>query len=302
MKLIIDQYKKQFIHRYDIDDFPYLSVDDFPGLNKKEESFKNTRGNTIFYYCYFYENYDANKVMFFCPGIGPGHTAYLREIEEFAKKGYIVYSIDYTGCDKSSGESMVSIYEPTRDVDELLNLLKLKDIILFGHSLGGFTALNITRIRKDIKKTICMSGFVSLESLLRQFIKLNFFIKDVLKYEDKMNHEYISSNFEYLKDTADKILFIHSKDDSMVYYSESTEKVQALNNDNLCFYIVDEKGHNPDYTLESLNYIKECVSEYSKLLKNKKKEEARATLKSKSALKMTNLDIDVINKIAEFIA
>ena len=60
------------------------------------------------------------------------------------------------------GKNMVSIYEPTRDANELIDLINEKaGLIVIGHSLGGFTALNISRLRKDVYKTVCMSAFIS---------------------------------------------------------------------------------------------------------------------------------------------
>ena len=302
MNFIIKQYKKKLICRYDKDGItPYLSCEDFPNLRCVEKYFTNSRGNTIHYFEYFYDNHHENIVLF-CPGLGPGHTAYLREIESLARAGYIVFSLDYTGCDKSSGDSMVSIYEPTRDVDELLNLLSLKDIILFGHSLGGFTALNISRVRKDIKKTICMSGFVSLEALLSDLIKARFVSNSILKYEKKINDIYFGSNFDYVKDTKNSILFIHSKDDQMVKYEKSTLVVEGFNNPNFEFVIVDGKGHNPDYTDESIKCMREVFGEYNRLSKDKKtKDKAIELLKNSSAMKMTNMDKDILDRILEFI-
>lgn len=305
MKLIENIYKKQFICRYDKDGIiPYLSVSDFPNLKMEEKTFQNTRGNEIHYFIYKYDNHE-DKTIVFCPGIGAGHTAYLREIEEFAKRGYVVYSIDYTGCDKSSGKNMVSIYEPTRDVNELIDLIDNKsNIVVVGHSLGGFTALNISRIRNDIKKTVCMSAFVLFDDLLRRIINNKFVEKNILKYENKVNGEIISSNIDYLKSTNDNLLFIHSKDDKMVNFSDTIDKIQEHNNPYIKIYITDKKGHNPDYSLEAVKYMVSVFSEYNSLVKNKTLktlEQKKAYMSDKSAFKMTELDQDVINVIAEFI-
>ena len=302
MGIIVKQYLKQFLCRYDKDEnIPYLSFNDFEGLKQIEKTFINSRGLEIHYYSYFYDNHE-DKVLFFCPGIGPGHTAYLREIEEFAKRGFVVYSIDYTGCDKSRGESMLSIYQPTRDVDELLNILSFKDkFVLVGHSLGAFTALNLSRIRNDISKTVVISGFLSPELLLSQMIKKKFILNRILKYENELNHEYVGSNLDYLVSTTNKLMFIHSKDDPMVSYSNMIDNVQPLKNDNLSFFLTDKKRHNPQYALEALQYMFDTFSAYYRLVNGKKIDEAKEFMKDKSAFKMTDLDEEVINAIMEFI-
>ena len=306
MFLINALYKKSFICRYDKDGIiPYLSYEDFPNLNMDEKSFLNSRGNEIHYFKYFYKEHEQKDTIIFCPGIGAGHTAYLREIEEFARRGYVVYSLDYTGCDKSTGRNMVSIYEPTRDVNELIDLLNIKsNLIVIGHSLGGFTALNISRLRKDIKKTVCMSAFISFEKLLKQIIKNKIAVNSILKYENRMNKEIIASNIDYLKNTKDSLLFIHSKDDKMVNYSDTIDEIEELNNKNIKIYKTDNKGHNPDYSLEAVQYMVSVFSEYNMLVKSKKLktyEQKKAYMSDKSAFKMTELDQEVIEVIMEYI-
>lgn len=306
MGIIISLYKKEFISRYDKDGLiPYYSYLDFKDIHFVEETFKNTRGNEIHFYRYYYDNCRNDKIVFFCPGIGPGHTAYLSEINEFAKRGFLVYTIDYTGCDKSSGKNLVSIYEPTRDINELLNKINIKgEVIIVGHSLGAFSALNLLRIRNDIKTGVIISPFISFSLLLEQVIKYKFVRNSIIKYENKTNAEYIGDNFDFLKTTNKNVLFIHSEDDAVVHYDNSTKIAKELNNPNLQFIVKTDRGHNPNYTLEAVIYMRESFGEYNRLVKNKELktfEEKKAFLQGKSITKMTEQDQEVIDKIVDFI-
>ena len=76
MGLIIDIYKKNFLQRFDKDAaIPYYSAADFPGLSGDEGSFTNAAGVQIRYFTYWYDRSDPDRLILFCPGMGPGHTA-----------------------------------------------------------------------------------------------------------------------------------------------------------------------------------------------------------------------------------
>lgn len=316
MGKILERYKKEFLPRFDKDGItPYLSYENFDGLNFKEGIFKNSNNINIHYFSYYYDNYKKDKLIVFCHGIGPGHTAYVREIEKLAKNGYYVLTIDYCGCDKSEGDSLGSINEPTKDVIDFIDYIKDgidnnisefkdKEIVLVGHSLGAYTALNVIDLRNDIKKAVLISGFISLILELKggSHIPFGFVFKSITNYEKKVNAKYCNiNNLKYLKNTSDKILFIHSKDDPIVPYKTSTYKIFKNNkNENLDFLIVDNKSHNPNYSSSGLKYMKDTFNEYSKLIKENKlntKEDKIKFMKDKDLFKMTDQDEEVWNKI-----
>ena len=156
MGFISKTYIQKFVCRYDKEvGVPYYSYTDFKGLKREESSFNNSKGIEIHYFYYYYDNYKQDKTVLFCHGLGPGHVSYLAEIEALARRGYKVLAIDYTGCGESKGEYMGSINAPARDVNELLDYLKLdKPVVLVGHSLGGFSALKVASLRKEINKVV----------------------------------------------------------------------------------------------------------------------------------------------------
>lgn len=306
MGLVTRMFKKSLLSRNDKDGIiPYLSHEDFPNLHFFEYTFKNSKGYQIHYYLYYYDNYIKDKVILFCPGLGPGHTAYIREIEEYAKRGYMVYSLDYTGTDKSEGESMISIYQPTRDVMELIDLLSLKEeIVLIGHSLGGFTSLNVARLRKDINKVVCMSMFLSIDLLLKGIVKAKLLRNIITKDEYKHNPDLAGDNIEFLKNTDKKLLMIQSKDDQVVLYENALGLVNDLNNPNITTKIVEGRGHNPNYSDDAFIYMNNTFAEYNRLIKEKKLvtyEQKKAYMSDKSALLMTEQDHEITSLIMDFI-
>ena len=307
MGIISRQYIKQLVGRYDREvGVPYFSSEDFDGLIEEAFAFINSKGVEIHYFFYYYPNHRTDKIVLFCPGIGPGHIAYFKEIEYLARHGYKVLTLDYTGCGESKGKYLASLNMPTLDVTELLDHLALKEeVVLFGHSLGAFTALNTINLRDDVNKAIIMSGFVCVPSLINASITSKFVSSRILRYEKKLLPTYYSlDNIEYLKKTKDHIYIIHSIDDKMVPCIFPFLEKAGVDNKHLKTLKTDHKNHNPDYQIESVNYFNEVFDKYMELIKKKviKTDEDKINyFKDVSLEKMTKQDEDVLGSIIDFI-
>lgn len=307
MGIITNMYKKNFLQRYDKDGaIPYCSPSDYPGIICRESSFQNSIDVTVQYFIYNYEEYRQDRIILFCPGMGPGHTAYLSEIETLCRAGYQVLTLDYTGCGASGGERMTSVNRPTEDVMELLALLDIKkEIIPVGHSLGGYTALNIANISNDIKRAVIISGFVSIADEMTGFVKLRALAKAIQRYEKKNSPKYGSlNNLEYISGTNDRLLWLHSTDDPIVNYKNNAARVIKACNPNVRVITVENKKHNPQYSAEALETMNRWMGEYYSLIRDKKLttlEERKAYFDDKPAKSMTGQDPSVINEILSFI-
>lgn len=281
---------------------PYLSAEDFTGLRYKSYFFKN-HGKDIVYYYYFYDSYRLDSLILFLPGVGPGHKAYLREIETFCKRGYRVLTLDYSGCGQSGNDGFYSLFSPASDTIALINHADIREeIVIVGHSLGGFTGLTVLSRVERIKKAVIISGFLSYKWNADRLGRL----KEISEYEQTVSPELISTDIvAFLQNTSDEILFIHSKDDKIVPYSDTTQFVEKnAKNPRFSFCIVDGRNHNPNYTDDALAYMNEVFSEYARLLCEgafdsfeKKKE----YMKDKSPLKMTTQDQAIIDEIIKLI-
>ena len=307
MGFLTNLYQKNFLQRFDKDEaIPYAGAGDFPGLVCKEESFHNKAGVTIRFFTYHYESYDQKKLLLFCPGIGPGHTAYLTEIETLCKAGYRVLTLDYTGCGASGGERLPSVNEPTKDALELLERLAPKEeIIPIGHSLGGYTALNLAHLLPQVTRAVILSGFVSISDEMMGFVKLRVLANRVARYEKKLDPVFGTlDNLSYLKSTTDKILWVHSTDDPIVNYKYNAGRVLKLGNQNLRVVTLQRKKHNPQYTDEALARMNEWIGEYSRLVQAKELvtlEAKRAYFADKPVSRMTEQDPAVCEEIFRLI-
>lgn len=307
MDLIANKYKANLVHRYDKEvGIPYYSFKDFPGLIQEVFTFSNSRKNEIHYFFYYYENYKKDKLILFCPGIGPGHTSYLREIELLAIHGYRVLTLDYTGCGESKGDLLASLNMPTLDLMDLLNKLCLKEeIIVMGHSLGGYTSLNLVHLRSEINKAIILSGFISVKALMKEYLHSSLVANLIQKYEVKTVPEYANiDNLEYLKTTKDKLFVIQSEDDTIVPYKAGLQIVENSRNPLIKTHKVNGRKHNPNYTDDAIKYMSKTFHDYYVLIKNKKiktDEDKINYFKDKSIEKMTELDQKIFDEIFKFI-
>lgn len=279
---------------------PYLSAGDFPGLEVKKSTFRNREGQKTAVFDYRYPENAAGKRVLFLHGVGPGHKAYVREIETLCARGYRVLTLDYAGCGASEGEGLGSLYGPARDALELLERQK-EDLpeALVGHSLGGFTGLRVMAKGVGISKAVLIAPLLDPEPLFAQY-------PEARAYEEQTQPELSALDvYAYLRETGDKLFFIHSEDDSMVPFAISTGWVREnIANPNFCFHIEAHRDHNPNYTDGAIAYMKETFGAYGRLLAAGKfptREEKKAFMADKSPMEMTHQDPQIWEKIASFI-
>ena len=307
MGIISRVYIKKFVCRYDKEvGVPYHSYIDFKGLKQEAYTFYNSKGIEIHYFYYFYPDYKEGKIVLFCHGLGPGHVSYLAEIEQLAKHGFKVLTLDYTGCGESKGKCLGSLNTPTRDVMDLLNHLHLdKPIALVGHSLGGFTALKVASLRKEIDTVVVLAPILLTEPMIFNASKSKFITYWILRYERKVEKEYDSIDLpNYLANTTDDILFIQSIDDPMVPYETSLKIAEEMNNPHLETIKFSKRKHNPNFTENAVKYMNQVFGAYNRLAKYKKiktDEERVAYFKDVSLEKLTEQDEELFDRIASFI-
>ena len=300
-------YIQKFVCRYDKEvGVPYYSVEDFKDYKREAYTFNNSRGIEIHYFYYYYDNYRTDRIILFCPGLGPGHASYMAEIETLAKRGYKILTIDYTGCGESKGEYMGSLNFPTRDVMELLDLLKLEqEIIIMGHSLGGFTALKVASLRKEITKVVVMSPIIETKPMILRASKSKFITYWIMRYEHKVAKDYDKIDVpNFLGTTTDNVLFIQSIDDPMVPYETSLKIAEEANNPHIQTIKMEGRKHNPNYTEAAVQYMNQVFGAFNRRVMDKKiasDEERINYFKDVSIARLTEQDQKLFDQIFDFI-
>lgn len=93
---------------------------------------------------------------------------YIAYVDQIARRGYIVFRIDYRGHDRSEGEATGAYSNPgyTNDVLNAVAALQrfpqadAERIGMWGHSMGGYLTLRSMVISSDIKAGVIWAGVV----------------------------------------------------------------------------------------------------------------------------------------------
>ena len=315
MCIVAAVYKKQIVKRYDDDGiFKYFTHEDFPGLLAEPIAFSSPQGIEMKGNVYSYPGADAETLVVFAHGIGGGHRSYMREIETICKHGYRCVGYDNVGCFASGGKNIRGLTESVNDLNACLSWLraqeKYKDarISVVGHSWGGYAVGNVLNLRDDVHAAVVISGFVSTPEFVRLFLKGKHGVvrRGICRFERRANPDiYPLCSVDALRKTEAKALVIHSRDDAVVPFESGLGYVrERVDNPNVRFLELDGKYHNPHYSADAVEYMRECFGAYEMQVADKKlrtTEEKRAFTKDWDYFRMTAQDEDVWREIFECI-
>lgn len=308
--MTLDDYKKNFIIRYDYESYlKYFSSKDFDGLKAEKISFKSIHGDILKGNIYYYDGYDKDKLIVFVHGIGPGHLSYMREIEYLCKNNFRVLAYDMTGTGMSDGDTIYGLSEALADLDYALDYvwsseeLKNLEISVIGHSLGAYASLNIAYYKPNIKNIVAISGFESLSTLANSFGVKN---DELLNYEKSVNPGYaISLGIEAIDAYKGNMLIIHSNDDNMVNPIVGINYIKELTaNKNVKYLLVDSKGHNPNYKETAVMYMASTMKDFNTKVQTgliKTEQEKIKYFQNVDFYKMTEQDENIFSQIIDIL-
>ena len=309
--MILNAYKSNLFKRFDGDFNFYFSTKDFPNLKAEPYSFTTEKGDVLKGNFYYYGEPIKGRLIVFDHGMGAGHTAYFREIEKLASKGYTVFSYDHTGCMESGGEHSNGFLTSLADLDSCLTAIKRDfpdyKISVVGHSWGGFSTSNIAKYHPDVAHVISLAPFMSLKAIVGQTFSglLSFMRKPVMELEASCNPKYVNANtIDSLSNYEGNALIIHSKDDNILNVKLHFNRIQkGLHlKENIKFVLVDKKLHNPNYTVEAVKALTSFLKEKSKLVKKgllNTKEQQESFINKFDWYQITEQDETIWNMIFE---
>ncbi len=121
--------------------------------------------NMLSGYLYKYSGeYDKNALIVIAPGYNACCDSYIWQIHELLECGWSVFAFDSTGCCKSEGKSSIGFPQELCDIRATLDYLKEQDkfsyddVVLLGHSRGGYAACCALAYDYDISAVVSVSG------------------------------------------------------------------------------------------------------------------------------------------------
>lgn len=276
------EYKKMLFVRQDFNENVfYFSSKDFDGLNVKTIDIKSSKQHNLKGYFYYYDSFKKDTLVIFEHGMGPGHQAYMKEIEKIASHGYLVFAYDHTGCASSQGSGIGGFAQSLCDSDDVVKFLKqIKELegykyYVVGHSMGGYSTLNVVSLHNNIEKIVSISAMISVKHMHNQIFSgiKGFLKKYAYQIEKENNPNYIDIDvINNLKEYKGKALILHSTDDKLALYKYHFKKLyKALKEkENFTFITCKGKNHNPNYTYQALAYKDKFFEDLKENLKDNK--------------------------------
>lgn len=122
-----------------------------------------SKGNRLQAYLYTCQN--PKGFVLYVHGLCPGHQGYLSDILSLHKRGYEVFTYDFTGTGESGGKFIRSLAQQGSDLRSCLKFLhnseefRGKKILLYGHSMGGYAVAKDISCSDQIAASASISGF-----------------------------------------------------------------------------------------------------------------------------------------------
>lgn len=304
------RYDKTFLH--------FFTHNDFEGLNADSFEFKSSNNNTLKGNIYYYDLESYKGVIVVSHGLGVGHLQYTTEINHFAKLGFKVVSFDNTGCALSEGESINGLPQGIIDLKSCLEYIKTRDDlknykkVLFGHSWGGYSSINVLPFVNEEDNIVCVatmgapynSSEITYE-ILKNTSKILSFTKPFISLIEKNKFGLMCklNTLSTLTNVDFDVLLVHGTNDNIVNYESNFKFVEErINIDRIQFLTVPNKRHRPNISDDATKYDELVNSEIKKLKKDKvTKEQLKEYHDNIDYYKLVEFDDDVMNQIDEFI-
>lgn len=310
-QMVEQRYAERMRVRYDGGvDVKHLSAEDFEGLCSREYSFLSGE-NRLAARFYYYPSPRKDVIAVFEHGLGHGHTAYMREIETLAKRGYLVFTYDHTGCMASEGKGVEGFARSPMDLDAALRALKGEQalqgrrIVVVGHSWGGFATLTVGARHPDVTAAVAISGFRSVKAMMDQSLPLplRFLGRRVLRLEEETNGEFARLDaVDCLRRGGVPTLVIHGDGDGVVQYKRHFLPILKAGLPNVSFRTVAGGGHCPHYSRDAEEYMNEYFRQRMRLAAEGASEEERARfVASFDFWRMTAQDPEIWEEIFRFL-
>lgn len=212
---------------------------------------------------FLYESTSQNTndaLVVLAPGFNACADDYLWQIKSLNDYGWAVFAFDTTGCCHSEGESSVGFAQELIDIDATLSYIEqngafgYNDIMLLGHSRGGYAACCVLGYEHDITAVVSVSGINSaMEGVIGSSVDKVGAVA-YCNYPFLWLYQSMLFGTGVMSISADEALnladipalIVHGSDDELVpseQYSIISHR-DSIVSQNVEYYICDESGQN----------------------------------------------------------
>ena len=241
-----------------------FTLEDYPDMKGERFSF-DSNGNLLKGYKYYLDKKNIKAVIIFHHGMGAGHNAYETLIHLLVKHGYMVYAYDNACCGDSEGEGWWNFSSSLIDQENFFKWFendedqKGQKRIVMGHSWGGYTAL--CGLQYNVDKVVSMSAFTDVVRIITQFVPPLKVLTPILRGAQKHYYgRYGNINaLKLLQSSTIPVMIVHGDKDDQVNYKKNFLylKNKLKNKNNIKFYSVNDRYHQPEMTVKAQNYYRE---------------------------------------------
>lgn len=179
---------------------------------------------------YYYPGREKEILVLLAPGFHAGADSYIQQIRYFQSQGWGVFSFDPTGSYESGGDSYVGFPQEIYDLEAALDFLRAqsfygyRELVLFGHSRGGYAVCAMADSDHEISAIISVAGVNSamdavMEPSADAVGPLAWMQYPFLWLYQSLLFDYETANVEVsdlLKETQIPTLIIHGVSDETV--------------------------------------------------------------------------------------
>ena len=269
-------YDRSFprIHRHDDTINAALRYEDIENIYPRELVNFLSNETTLQGYSYYQE--DSLGLVVIAHGLGGGADSYLAYAKWFLDNNYSVFMYDATGSFDSEGKTTKGFPQSLIDLESALNhlsndpTLKELDLLLFGHSWGGYAVTNALHLDFDIKAVVSVAAPYHANAMIFEQTKKMMSILAYTQYpflsiyQRLLFGEYAGfSAVDAINQSDASILIIHGINDDTIDYNGSAiiAYKAAITNPNTIFITGDQEGRDNHNNLfrsdEAITYLDE---------------------------------------------
>lgn len=265
-------YSTIFARRFETGQAYRYSADEFPGLTEETVKFTNNSGTELSGYFYKCIEGEPKGLVVICHGFGGDANQFMDSAAFFAGNGFAVFSFDVTGSGKSGGSGAGGFPQYTMDLMSAIDFAKgLPEmqglpVMLLGHSMGAYAAVNVFNFRDDVSAAALLAGFEKSIDLINAggaklagpLVKL---ISPLVKLWESIKFGRFSTGegVRRLVESDAGVLVAQSTDDDNVPFSIGFERFlkAAAGDKDFEFVELTGRGHDcVDFSLEATEYVK----------------------------------------------